>query len=94
MKPVLECLGHQFDAQESHPVEAKFKVIQEASTPTDPSIIVIVAKMESFWGMRNFCGKFIPILYSIREPLHELLRIDIDLLESGNGGAKCILKSQ
>lgn len=71
MNPVLECLGHQLDAQESQPLEAKFKAIQEASTPTD------LFERKFFWGMRNFCGKFMPNLSSILEPLHELLKIEI-----------------
>ena len=71
MKPVLECLGHRVDAEGFHPVEAKVKAIQEAPAPKNPT------ELKSFPGMRNFCGKFIPNLSSILEPLHSLLRKDV-----------------
>ena len=71
MKPVLECLGHRVDAEGFHPVEAKVKAIQEAPAPKNPT------ELKSFPGMLNFCGKFIPNLSSILEPLHSLLRKDV-----------------
>ena len=71
MKPVLECLGHRVDAEGFHPVEAKVKAIQEAPAPKNPT------ELRSFLGMLNFCGKFIPNLSSILEPLHSLLRKDV-----------------
>ena len=71
MKPVLECLGNRVDAEGFHPVEAKVKAIQEAPAPKNPT------ELKSFPGMLNFCGKFIPNLSSILEPLHSLLRKDV-----------------
>ena len=71
MKPVLECLGHRADAEGFQPVEAKVKAIQEAPAPKNPT------ELKSFPGMLNFCGKFIPNLSSILEPLHSLLRKDV-----------------
>ena len=71
MKPVLECLGHRVDAEGFHPVEAKVKAIQEAPALKNPT------ELKSFLGMLNFCGKFIPNLSSILEPLHSLLRKDV-----------------
>ena len=71
MQPVLVCLGHRFDAEGFHPVEAKVKTIQEAPAPKNPT------ELKSFLGMLNFYGKFIPNLSSILEPLHSLLRKDV-----------------
>ena len=71
MKPVLECLGHQLDAEGFHPVEAKVKAIQEAPAPTNPS------ELKSFLGMLNFYGKFMPKLSSTLEPLHQLVRKNV-----------------
>ena len=71
MKPVLECLGYQVDAEGFKPVEAKVKAIQEAPAPKNPT------ELKSFLGMLNFYGKFIPNLSSILEPLHSLLRKDV-----------------
>ena len=71
MKPVLDCLGHRVDAEGFHPVEAKLKAIQEAPALKNPT------ELKSFLGMLNFYRKFIPILSSILEPLHSLLRKDV-----------------
>ena len=45
MKSLLECLGHQIDAEGFHHVEAKVEAIQDAPPPTN------VSELMSFFGM-------------------------------------------
>ena len=52
MKPVLECLGRQVDAEGFHPVEAKVKAIQEAPAPKNAT------ELRSLLGMLNSYEKY------------------------------------
>ena len=68
MKPSVEYLGHQISAKGIQPTEDKVRAIKDALVPTN------VTQLQSFVGLVNYYGKFLPNLSSILAPLYTLLQ--------------------
>ena len=62
----IEYLGHEINQEGIQPLEKEVTAIKQAPTPKT------VAQLESFLGMINYYGKFIPNLSSIVAPLNQL----------------------
>ena len=62
----VEYLGHEINQEGIQPLEKKVTAIKQAPTPKT------VKQLESFLGMINYYGKFIPNLSSIAAPLNQL----------------------
>ena len=62
----VEYLGHEINQEGIQPLEKKVAAIKQAPTPKT------VEQLESFLGMINYYGKFIPNLSSIAAPLNQL----------------------
>ena len=62
----VEYLGHVIDKEGIHPVEKKVEAIVSAKTPEN------IEQLQSFLGMVNYYGKFIPNLSTIAAPLNRL----------------------
>lgn len=69
-KEEMELLGFHIGKKGISPTEQKVKAISEARQPENPS------ELRSFLGLVNFCGKFIPNLATLTEPLRKLTRKD------------------
>ena len=59
-------MGHEINQEGIRPLEKKVAAIKQAPTPKT------VKQLESFLGMINYYGKFIPNLSSIAAPLNQL----------------------
>ena len=64
----LTFMGHKLSPRGVQPTEAKTAAIREAREPTT------VSEVRSFMGLVNFCGRYIPGLATIAEPLMALTR--------------------
>lgn len=64
----LEFMGHVLSDKGIDPTREKVKAIVEARPPTNAS------EVRSFLGLVTYCGKFIPNLASLSEPLRLLTR--------------------
>ena len=65
----MEYLGHKVSAAGLQPTaDAKVKAIKEAPAPKD------VSQLQSFLGLVNYYGKFLPNLSSVLSPLYRLLQ--------------------
>ena len=62
----VEYLGHEINQEGIQPLVKKVIAIKQAPTPKT------VEQLESFFGMINYYGKFIPNLSSIAAPLNQL----------------------
>ena len=62
----VEYLGHEINQEGIWPLEKEVAAIKQAPTPKT------VEQLESFLGMINYYGKFIPNLSSIAAPLNQL----------------------
>ena len=62
----VEYLGHEINQEGIQPLEKKVTAIKQAPSPKT------VEQLESFLGMINYYGKFIPNLSSIAAPLNQL----------------------
>ena len=68
--PSVSYLGHRIDAEGQHPLPDKLEAITRAPTPRN------VIELQSFLGLLNYYGRFIPNLSSIIHPLNALLSHD------------------
>ena len=64
----LEFMGHLLSARGIEPTKTKVDAVSNAIRPES------VSDVRSFLGLANYCGKFIPGLASIAEPLRKLTR--------------------
>ena len=62
----VEYLGHEINQEGIQPLEKKVSAIKQAPTPKT------VEQLESFLGMINYYGKFLPNLSTIAAPLNQL----------------------
>ena len=62
----MEYLGHKINQEGIQPLEKKVLAIKQAPTPKT------VEQLESFLGMINYYGKFIPNLSTIGAPLNQI----------------------
>ncbi|XP_070549161.1 uncharacterized protein [Ptychodera flava] len=69
-KSIVVFYGHVFGGGGVSPDPKKVEALQEASEPQS------VAEVKSLLGMANYCGRFIPNLATISEPLRELTKKD------------------
>ena len=68
MQPSIEYLGHNISAEGLRPTKEKVGAICDAPAPSN------VSQLQSFLGLLNYYGKFLPNLPSILAPLHRLLQ--------------------
>ena len=66
--PKLEFMGHVLSAKGIAPEEAKIEAVASAREPKSAS------EVRSFLGLVNYCGRFIPDMATISEPLRQLTR--------------------
>ena len=64
----LEFMGHVLSKNGVAPEESKIKAVASAREPKNAS------EVRSFLGLVNYCGRFIPDLVTISEPLRKLTR--------------------
>ena len=62
----LEFMGHVLSKNGVAPEESKIKAVASAREPKNASEVC------SFFGLVNYCGRFIPDLATISEPLRKL----------------------
>ena len=62
----VECLGHEISEEGIQPLQKKVLTIKQAPAPKT------VDQLESFLGMINYYGKFIPNLSTLAAPLNQL----------------------
>ena len=67
----VEYLGHVIDKEGLRPVKEKIKAMVAAKSPVN------IEQLQSFLGMVNYYGKFIPNLSTIEVPLNQLRRKDV-----------------
>ena len=64
----VEFMGHVFSKDGAEPEESKIKPVAYAREPKNAS------EVRSFLGLVNYCGRFIPDLTTISQPLRKLTR--------------------
>ena len=64
----LEFMGHLLSARGIGPTKAKVEAVSDARRPES------LSEVRSFLGLVNYCGKFIPDLATLAEPLRKLTR--------------------
>ena len=64
----LEFMGHLLSARGIGPTKAKVEAVTNARRPET------VSEVRSFLGLVNYCGKFIPDLATVADPLRKLTR--------------------
>ncbi|XP_061713508.1 uncharacterized protein K02A2.6-like [Cydia pomonella] len=67
----IEFLGHELTANGVKPLDKYILAIQSAKRPTN------VEEIQSFLGLVNYVGKWIPNLASLTEPLRQLVRLKL-----------------
>lgn len=67
-------MGHKLSPIGVRPTEAKTAAIRDAREPTN------VSEVRSFMGLVNFCGRYIPGLATLAEPLMALTRKDVQFV--------------
>ena len=67
----VQYLGHVIDKEGIHPVEKKVEAILAPKPPKN------IEQLQSFMGMVNYYGKFIPNLSTIAAPLNELRKKEV-----------------
>ena len=67
----VEYLGHVIDKEGVKPVKEKIEAVVAAKSPVN------IEQLQSFLGMVNYYGKFIPNLSTIAAPLNQLRRKDV-----------------
>lgn len=67
----IEFLGHQLSGNGIKPLDKYVKTIQSFREPT------VIEEVQSFLGLVNYVGKWIPNLATWTEPLRELLRLKL-----------------
>ncbi|XP_070579203.1 uncharacterized protein [Ptychodera flava] len=70
-KSTVVFYGHVFGGGGVSPDPKKAEALKEASEPASEP-----AEVKSLLGMANYCGRFIPNLATISEPLRELTKKD------------------
>lgn len=75
-KTKVEYLGHVLEHNQIHPNPEKVKAIVDAPAPKD------VSQLQSYLGLLNYYGDFIPNLSSEIHELYELLRADKEFVWS------------
>lgn len=75
-KDQLEFFGLIFSGDGVSPDPKKVETIQNASRPTS------VSEIKSFWGMTNFCARFISDHATLTEPLRRLIKTDVSWIWS------------
>lgn len=68
----IEFLGHELTAEGIKPLDKYIKAIQSARRPST------VEEIQSFLGLVNYVGKWIPNLASLTEPLRRLVRLKLN----------------
>ena len=63
-------MGHMLTDEGIHPTEEKVRAIQEAREPETPT------EVRSFLGLVNYCGRYIPDMATVAEPLRRLTKKD------------------
>ena len=66
--PSIVFIGYCVDGESQHLTEEKIAAISE--TPS----LKNVAELQSYFGLLNYIGHFIPNLSTLLQPLHELLQ--------------------
>ena len=66
--PELEFMGHLLSSREIGPMRRKVEAVSNARRPDS------VSEVTSFRGLVNYCGKFIPDLATVADPLRKLTR--------------------
>ena len=67
----VQYLGHVIDVKGIHPVEKKVEAILAAKPPNN------IEQLQSFMGMVNYYGKFMPNLSTFAAPLNELRKKEV-----------------
>ena len=67
----MEYLGHVIDKEGIQPTEKKVEAILAAKSPNN------IEQLQSFMGMVNYYGKFIPKLSTIAAPLNDLRKKEV-----------------
>lgn len=67
----IEFLGHQLSCNGVKPLDKYVKTIESFREP------VVVEEVQSFLGLVNYVGKWIPNLATLTEPLRELLKLKL-----------------
>ena len=70
-KSKVQYLGHILSAEGIQPIQDKVEAIKLAPPPTN------LTELQSFLGMVNYYGKFIPNLSSVLHPLYDLLKAGV-----------------
>ncbi|XP_029166467.1 uncharacterized protein K02A2.6-like isoform X1 [Nylanderia fulva] len=68
----VEFLGHELSEEGIKPLGKYIKVIQTSRCPTT------IEELQSFLGLVNFVGKWIPNLATLTEPFRKLLRLKLN----------------
>ena len=71
-KSSLEYFGYVFSDKGVSPDPDKVEAIKNAKAPVSP------AEVRSLLGMANYCGRFIPDLATITQPLRDLTKQDTE----------------
>ena len=67
----VEYLGHVIDKEGIQPIQKKVEAILAAKSPNN------IQQLQSFMGMVNYYGKFIPKLSTIAAPLNDLRKKEV-----------------
>jgi len=67
----VEYLGHCIDGEGLHTTDKKVKAVQQAPRPSNPQ------QLQSFLGLVQYYGKFVPNLATLLNPLHSLLHKNV-----------------
>ena len=67
----VQYLGHVIDKEGIHPVKKKVETILAAKPPKN------IEQLQSFMGMVNYYGKFIPNLSTVTAPLNKLRKKEV-----------------
>jgi len=67
----VEYLGHCIDGEGLHTTDKKMKAVQQAPRPSNPQ------QLQSFLGLVQYYGKFVPNLATLLNPLHSLLHKNV-----------------
>jgi len=67
----VDYLGHCIDGEGLHTTDKKVKAVQQAPRPSNPQ------QLQSFLGLVQYYGKFVPNLATLLNPLHSLLHKNV-----------------
>lgn len=75
-KPNIEYFGHWIGSNGISPCPERVKAIRDMSTPKN------ITELKRFMGMVNYLGRFLPLLSTVKHPLSDLLKGDVNWIWS------------